>query len=60
VQDGGTFVIGGIIVSQQNVNIQEVPILGTLPLIGNLFKRTTVSVTSQELLFFLTPRIIPG
>ena len=60
VPDGGTFVIGGIIVSQQNVNIQEVPIVGSLPLIGNLFKRTTVSVTSQELLFFLTPRVIPG
>ena len=60
VADGATFVIGGIIVSTQNVNVQEVPILGSVPLIGNLFKRTTVSVQSQELLFFLTPRIIPG
>jgi type IV pilus assembly protein PilQ len=60
VQDGGTVVIGGIIVSTQNTNIQEVPIVGSLPLIGNLFRRTTVSIQSQELLFFLTPRIIPG
>jgi type IV pilus assembly protein PilQ len=60
VQDGGTVVIGGIIVSTQNTNIQEVPIVGSLPLIGNLFKRTTISIQSQELLFFLTPRIIPG
>ncbi|MGB7280879.1 MAG: type IV pilus secretin PilQ [Candidatus Acidiferrum sp.] len=60
VPDGGTVVIGGIIVNQQNVNIQEVPIVGSLPLIGNLFKRTTISITSQELLFFLTPRILPG
>jgi type IV pilus assembly protein PilQ len=60
VPDGGTVVIGGIIVSTQNTNIQEVPIVGSLPLIGNLFKRTTVSIQSQELLFFLTPRIIPG
>ncbi|MGA2098148.1 MAG: type IV pilus secretin PilQ [Candidatus Acidiferrum sp.] len=60
VPDGGTVVIGGIIVSTQNTNIQDVPILGSLPLIGNLFKRTTISVQSQELLFFLTPRIIPG
>jgi len=60
VADGGTVVIGGIIVSTQNTNIQEVPIVGSLPLIGNLFKRTTVSIQSQELLFFLTPRIIPG
>jgi len=60
VPDGGTVVIGGIIVSTQNTNIQDVPILGSLPVIGNLFKRTTISVQSQELLFFLTPRIIPG
>jgi len=60
VPDGGTVVIGGIIVSTQNTNIQEVPIVGSLPLIGNLFRRTTVSIQSQELLFFLTPRIIPG
>jgi len=60
VADGGTVVIGGIIVSTQNKNITEVPIVGSLPLIGNLFKRTNVSIQSQELLFFLTPRIIPG
>jgi type IV pilus secretin PilQ/predicted competence protein len=60
VADGGTVVIGGIIVTQQRVDITQVPIVGSLPLIGNLFKRTAVSVQSQELLFFLTPRIIPG
>jgi type IV pilus assembly protein PilQ len=60
VPDGGTVVIGGIIVNTQNTNISEVPLVGSLPLIGNLFKRTTVSIQSQELLFFLTPRIIPG
>jgi type IV pilus assembly protein PilQ len=60
VADGGTVVIGGIIVSTQNKNVSEVPIVGSLPLIGNLFKRTNVTVQSQELLFFLTPRIIPG
>jgi len=60
VPDGGTFVIGGIIVSSQNTNIQEVPIVGSLPVIGYLFRRTTVTIQSQELLFFLTPRIIPG
>jgi type IV pilus assembly protein PilQ len=60
VADGGTVVIGGIIVSQQNVSIQEVPLVGSLPVIGHLFKRTNVNVQSQELLFFLTPRILPG
>jgi len=60
VADGGTVVIGGIIVTQQQTNITEVPIVGSLPLIGYLFRRTNVSVQSQELLFFITPRIIPG
>jgi type IV pilus assembly protein PilQ len=60
VSDGGTVVIGGIIVSVQRNDIQQVPLVGSLPLIGNLFKRTSVTTTSQELMFFLTPRIIPG
>jgi type IV pilus assembly protein PilQ len=60
VADGGTVVIGGIIISSQRVDITQVPLVGSLPLIGHLFKRTSVNLTSQELLFFLTPRIIPG
>src|SRR5256885_111643 len=60
VADGGTVVIGGIIISSQRTDIQQVPLVGSLPLIGHLFKRTSVTTTSQELMFFLTPRIIPG
>ena len=60
VADGGTVVIGGIIITNQRVDVTQVPVVGSIPLIGNLFKRTNVSVTSQELLFFLTPRIIPS
>ena len=60
VEDGGTVVIGGIIISSQRVDVTQVPIVGSLPVIGHLFRRTNVNVQSQELLFFLTPRIIPG
>jgi type IV pilus assembly protein PilQ len=60
VADGGTVVIGGVIISAQRNDIQQVPLVGSLPLIGHLFKRTSVTTSSQELLFFLTPRIIPG
>jgi len=60
VADGGTVVIGGVIVSSQNTTIQQVPLVGSVPLIGHLFKRTSVDVSSQELLFFITPRILPG
>jgi type IV pilus assembly protein PilQ len=60
VNDGGTVVIGGVVVSSQTTNVDQVPLLGSVPLIGNLFKHTSVSVSSQELLFFVTPRILPG
>jgi type IV pilus assembly protein PilQ len=60
VADGGTVVIGGIITSSQRVDITQVPLVGSLPLIGHLFKRTSTTTQSQELFFFLTPRIIPG
>jgi type IV pilus assembly protein PilQ len=60
VADGSTIVVGGVIVTQTQVNITQVPILGSIPVIGNLFRRNNTSVTTGELLFFLTPRIIPA
>ena len=60
VADGATIVVGGVIVTSSQVNITQVPVLGSLPLIGNLFRRNATSVNSSELLFFLTPRIIPS
>jgi len=58
VTDGGTVVIGGVIQTQNSVNIQQVTLLGNIPALGNLFKRRTVSTSNQELIFFITPRII--
>jgi type IV pilus assembly protein PilQ len=58
VTDGGTVVIGGVIQTQNSVNISQVPLLGNIPAVGNLFKRRTVSTANQELIFFITPRII--
>ena len=60
VNDGATVVIGGVITTNQQTQIQQVPFVGSIPVLGNLFKQTTVSSTSQELLFFLTPRILPS
>ena len=60
INDGGTVVIGGVVITNQNTSVDQVPLLGSMPLIGNLFKHTTISVSTQELLFFLTPRILPG
>jgi len=58
VTDGGTVVIGGVIQTNNSVQISQVPLLGNIPYLGNLFKHTTVSTTNQELIFFITPRII--
>jgi len=58
VTDGGTVVIGGVIQTQNSINISQVPLLGNLPVLGNLFKHVQVSTSNQELIFFITPRII--
>ena len=58
VTDGGTVVIGGVIQTNNSVQISQVPLLGNIPYLGNLFKHTQVSTNNQELIFFITPRII--
>ena len=58
VTDGGTVVIGGVIQTSNSVSIQQVPLLGSIPWLGNLFKRQTVNSSNQELIFFITPRVV--
>jgi type IV pilus assembly protein PilQ len=58
VTDGGTVVIGGVIQTQNSIEIDQVPLLGSIPILGNLFKHVQVSTSNQELIFFITPRII--
>ncbi|HLW52905.1 MAG TPA: type IV pilus secretin PilQ [Candidatus Angelobacter sp.] len=58
VKDGGTVVIGGVVQTQNNLAIAQVPILGSIPMLGNLFKHQTVNTQTVELIFFITPKII--
>jgi type IV pilus assembly protein PilQ len=58
VTDGGTVVIGGVVQTQNSITIDQVPVLGSIPYLGNLFKHTQVNTSNQELIFFITPRII--
>jgi type IV pilus secretin PilQ/predicted competence protein len=58
ISDGGTTVIGGILLDDESTQEDKVPGLGSLPLIGNLFRRSSVSRTTQEVLFFVTPRLV--
>ena len=58
VTDGGTIVIGGVIQTTNSITVQQVPLLGSIPWLGNLFKRQAVDSSNQELIFFITPRIV--
>ena len=61
IPDGGTAVVGGILLDNDSVNISQVPGFGQYPHIGgNLFKSTQVIKSTSELLFFITARIKPA
>lgn len=58
VPDGGTTVVGGVLLDNESENQDRTPGLSRIPLLGNLFKRKGVSRNTQEILFFITPRIV--
>ncbi|MFZ0429285.1 MAG: type IV pilus secretin PilQ [Acidobacteriota bacterium] len=57
VADGETTVIGGIYVEQDRNSQDRVPGLGSIPVVGNLFKKSGKQRETREILFFITPRI---
>ncbi len=58
VENGGTVVIGGIFELTETENEARVPLLGDLPGVGNLFKNRQRSSNKQEMLVFITPKVI--
>lgn len=58
VENGGTLVIGGIFSEEELEDTAKVPLLGDIPVVGNLFKNKSKSSRKQELLIFITPRSI--
>jgi general secretion pathway protein D len=58
VKDGETIVLGGIIQNQITKTINKIPILGDLPILGNLFRDNSTTKNKTELLVFLTPRVV--
>ena len=58
VNNGDTIVLGGIYETESRDELDKVPLLGDLPLIGSLFRHTLESVEKQELLIFVTPKIL--
>jgi len=58
VENGGTVVIGGIFTQSENTTEQRVPVLGDIPVLGNLFKNNSRRTNRSELLIFLTPKVV--
>jgi type IV pilus assembly protein PilQ len=58
VENGGTVVIGGIFDQNNQTNTSRIPVLGELPYVGWLFRNQTTTSTRDELLVFITPRIV--
>lgn len=58
VENGGTVVIGGIFTQNERTDVNKVPLLGDIPVLGNLFKSTNKINNRTELLVFLTPRVV--
>ncbi|MCB1609510.1 MAG: hypothetical protein KDI71_21305, partial [Xanthomonadales bacterium] len=57
VQDRGLLVLGGLTSEEQSDSVQKVPGLGSIPVVGNLFKYRNSNVNRRNLLMFLTPTI---
>jgi type IV pilus assembly protein PilQ len=58
VPDGGTTVIGGVLFDDERESQDRTPGVSKIPILGNLFKRKGVSRNTNEILFFITPRIL--
>ena len=58
VENGGTVVIGGIYSTNEVLSQTQVPLLGDVPVLGALFRTKTKTQSKQELLIFISPRVI--
>lgn len=58
VENGGTVVIGGIFEMEETHQENKIPLLGDVPVVGNLFKNRTKESSKREMLVFITPKVI--
>lgn len=58
VENGQTLVLGGMFRTDKNFSVTRTPLLGDIPYLGRLFRRTIERDDKQELLIFITPRIV--
>jgi len=58
VHDGETVALGGIIKNEKRKSQSKVPVLGSIPILGRLFRRDITSEEQKELIIFITPKIV--
>jgi general secretion pathway protein D len=58
VEDGGIIVLGGLISDEVRENVSQVPLLGSIPLLGELFKTRSIDKVKTNLMIFIRPRIL--
>jgi len=58
VADGRTIVLGGLIDRTERTSVQKVPLLGDIPILGELFRTTDTNAAETELIFLITPQIV--
>jgi general secretion pathway protein D len=58
VKDGDTAVLGGLMKNSEKVDVTKVPLLGDIPVLGWLFKSQTTTVEKNNLIVFITPKVI--
>jgi len=60
ILDGETIVIGGLMEDRKTDSVSKIPILGSIPYLGALFRRTVTETSKTELLIFITPHVATG
>jgi len=60
VGDGEVAVIGGLIRDEETRTISKLPLLGDIPILGQLFRKTTINHTKTELMIFIIPHVVPS
>jgi general secretion pathway protein D len=60
VGDGEVAVIGGLVRDEETRTVGKIPLLGDIPILGNLFRKTTVNHTKNDLIIFIIPHIVPA
>jgi type II secretory pathway component GspD/PulD (secretin) len=59
VRDGQPIVIGGLIRNEERTTVAKIPLLGDIPIIGWLFRREITTRLDSEVVFIITPRVLP-